>query len=396
MFKIGHITKRISFLLVVVSVVTIVVISTLLFNWIFRAGTESQPALAVAGPPQLVYTQQTAQGAEVAAAARDGAARQVIKSVSQPDERFRLDRLDEILPSPDGRRLAFNRYECTRGETVECRAWAWIMQLDGSQMQMIEAEHDYYEAVQWFPDSRHLLIRDRPLTLGLVFDIETGEARKLDIPEIVYSFGEGSLSPDGSRLVYSAYTGEWVYHMDGSGRVKLDLPQSASNLDHMSWSPPGDQIAIVTEDVGGVGLYNSLSAGDLWIVQADGANPRQLNTPGTLVLAPLWSPEGKTIYFLQADVETFNLWQNRPDLMTGNLWAIEVDTGDLRPLTTFQGKKLQSPSLSPDGSTLAFITNAGGSDEIWTVGVDGSDLRQVTSQDGTAKVSVAWLPQVAQ
>lgn len=99
MFKIGYITKRISFLLVVVSVVTIVVISTLLFSWIFRAGTESQPALAVAGPPQLVYTQQTVQGAEVAAAARDGAARQVIKSVTQPDERFRLDRLDEILPS---------------------------------------------------------------------------------------------------------------------------------------------------------------------------------------------------------------------------------------------------------------------------------------------------------
>jgi hypothetical protein len=121
MFRTG-LTRRIGFTMVVISIVIVVVISTLLFNWMFRAGTESQPALAVAGPPQLVYTQQTAQGTEVAAAARDGAARQVIKSVSQPDERFRLDRLDEILPSPDGRRLAFNRYECTWGETVECRA----------------------------------------------------------------------------------------------------------------------------------------------------------------------------------------------------------------------------------------------------------------------------------
>ena len=79
--------------------------------------------------------------------------------------------------------------------------------------------------------------------------------------------------------------------------------------------------------------------------------------------------------------------------MTGNLWAVEVDTGVLTPLTTFQGKKIQSPSLSPDGSTIAFVTNAGGSEEIWTVGVDGGELRQVTSNDGSTKVSVAWLPQ---
>ena len=381
-----YIRRRVGFG-IVVGVIAVAVVSTLLLSWIFRASTESQPALAVSGPPQLVYTRQTAQGAEIAFVARNGTGQQVVKSVTQPDEKWRLDRLDEVLPSPDGRWLGFNRYECTRGESAECRAWGFVMSLDGTRIRKIEAEHDYYEVVQWFPDSRRLLIRDRPLSLALIFDVETGEARKLDILKR-YSFGPGSLSPDGSKLVYSASNGEWVYNLDGSGRIKIDLPRSAFNLNHLSWSPQGDQIAIVT-----VGLDNSLSAGDLWVVQADGTNPRQLNTPGTLVFAPLWSPTGKTIYFLEAEFETFDLWQNRPDLMTGNLWAVEVDTGVLTPLTTFQGKKIQSPSLSPDGSTIAFVTNAGGSEEIWTVGVDGGDLRQVTSNDGSTKVSVAWLPQ---
>ena len=287
-----YIRRRVGFG-IVVGVIAVAVVSTLLLSWIFRASTESQPALAVSGPPQLVYTRQTAQGAEIAFVARNGTGQQVVKSVTQPDEKWRLDRLDEVLPSPDGRWLGFNRYECTRGESAECRAWGFVMSLDGTRIRKIEAEHDYYEVVQWFPDSRRLLIRDRPLSLALIFDVETGEARKFDIPELAYSFGRGSLSPDGSKLVYSAYTGEWVYNLDGSGRIKIDLPRSASNLDHLSWSPQGDQIAIVTEDVGGKGLYNSLSAGDLWVVQADGTNPRQLNTPGTLVFAPLWSPTGK-------------------------------------------------------------------------------------------------------
>ena len=390
------IRNRVRLYIVIPAVVIVAVVSTLLFSWVFRAKTESQSALATSGGPQLIYTLQTSQGAEVASITKDGRERQVVSTVTQLDEKFRLDRLDGILPSPDGRWLAFNRHECTRGESVECSATAWVSSLEGTRTRKIEAEHDYYEVVQWFPDSRRLLIYDMPLTLALVFDIETGEIHKLDIPEIAYSIGRGSLSPDGSKLVYSAYTGEWVYSLDGTERIKLNLPQSASNLAHMSWSPQGDQIAIVTEDVGGKGFYNSLSAGDLWMVQADGTNPHQLNTPGTLVFAPLWSPTGKTIYLLQADFETFNGWQNRPDLMTGNLWAVEVDDGRVTLLTTFQAKKIQSLTLSPDGSTLAFITNVGGSEEIWMIGVDGSDLQQVTSNDGNTKVSVAWLPKVEQ
>lgn len=389
----AHIGRRVGIRIVITSTIAVVVVSTLLLSWMFRASTESRPAIALPMPPQLIYAQTTPPGAEIVSVATDGTSRQIVASVAQPENAdFRLDRLDDVLLSPDGQWLAFNRYECTRGENVECRAWAWVMSLDGAEMQKIKGDHDYYEVVQWFPDSRHLLIRDRPLTLALVFDVQTGEFRQLDIPERRYSISRGSLSPDGSRLVYSAYTGEWVYNLDGSGRIKLDLPQSGSNLFHMSWSPQGDQVAVVTVDVGREELYNSLSAGELWVVYADGTNPRQLSAPDTLVFAPLWSPAGTEIYFVQTEPGTFSLWQNQPDRATGNLWAVQVETGALRALTSFRGKKVQSPDLSPDGSTIAFITNAGGSQEIWTIRVDGSHLRQITN-DGRLKVSVAWLPQ---
>lgn len=395
MSKIRYTTGRVGLRLIFVGLIAVAVVSTLLFSWIFRAGVESQPAQAVAERSHLVYTQRIPQGgAEIASVAKDGADRQVVKAVTQPErEGFRLDRLDEILPSPDGQWLAFNRHECTTHnvETVECGASAWVMKRDGADARKIEADHDYYEVVQWFPDSRQLLIRDRPLSLALIFDLGTGEVRRLDIPEIGYSVGRGSLAPDGSKLVYSAYTGEWVYNLNGSGRVKLNVPRSGANLYHMSWSPQGDRIAIAV-DVGGEALGNSLSAGELWVVQADGTNPRRLSAPDALVFAPRWDPTGTTIYFVQTEPGTLGVWQNWPDLATGNLWAVQVETGDLRPLTPFEGKGVQSPGLSPDGTTLAFISDAAGADEIWTVGVDGHDLRQVTSDEGSPKISVAWLP----
>ncbi len=63
--------------------------------------------------------------------------------------------------------------------------------------------------------------------------------------------------------------------------------------------------------------------------------------------------------------------------LQGQLWSIPFQGGTAKALTPWQAEASR-PALSPDGSTVAFQSYAGGNFHIWLVGVDGKNLRQLT------------------
>lgn len=88
-------------------------------------------------------------------------------------------------------------------------------------------------------------------------------------------------------------------------------------------------------------------------VSAKGATlfaPDDLRQSGRITLSPAFSPDGKTIYFAQADCE--RIWNCPQLLMTSSRTA----TGWTRPqlVELPQQARVDWPSLSPDGSTLYF------------------------------------------
>ena len=142
-------------------------------------------------------------------------------------------------------------------------------------------------------------------------------------------------SPDGARIVYNGITGGgdgarsriFVMNADGSGKVSLGEGGSPS------WSPDGTQILFA--GVRGLSLMN-----------ADGSGRRLVGVPifPYWVRYPTWAPNGKIIFVRLATRG------DRADL-AGDLWAVNPDGSGLRRLTT--GARLASPSVSPDGSTIA-------------------------------------------
>lgn len=87
------------------------------------------------------------------------------------------------------------------------------------------------------------------------------------------------------------------------------------------------------------------------------------------------SPDGRTIVF---------------DLL-GDLYTIPVTGGAATRITSGSGFDGQ-PRFSPDGSTIVFVSDRSGSENLYLVAPDGKQLRPLTRGPNMAYVSPAWTP----
>ena len=87
------------------------------------------------------------------------------------------------------------------------------------------------------------------------------------------------------------------------------------------------------------------------------------------------SPDGKTIVF---------------DLL-GDIYSLPVEGGKATRLTSGQAFDAQ-PKWSPDGRTIAYISDRNGSDNIWLMDADGAHQRILTREEQRQFVSPTWTP----
>ena len=87
------------------------------------------------------------------------------------------------------------------------------------------------------------------------------------------------------------------------------------------------------------------------------------------------SPDGKEIVFD----------------MLGDIFTIPMAGGEARLLAGGLPWEMQ-PRFSPDGKRIAFTSDRGGGDNIWTMARDGSDLQQVTKETFRLLNSPVWSP----
>ena len=132
-----------------------------------------------------------------------------------------------------------------------------------------------------------------------------------------------------------------------------------------TYSPDGRNVAFSTDWGGGP---------HIWIVGTDGSNLRQLTTnmtqgPGgpseSREFEPSWSPDGSRIAFASDATGVFNIWVIGPDGL------------NLTRLTS--GPDDRTPIWSPSGFQIVFTSERSGSGAIWIVNGDGTNLRTVSS-----------------
>ena len=73
-----------------------------------------------------------------------------------------------------------------------------------------------------------------------------------------------------------------------------------------------------------------------------------------------------------------------------DIWVMRPDATGLKRLTR-DGAHNASPSWSPDGGRIAFVSGRGGVDQIWTMSADGSHTRRLTAPQALDE-EPAWSP----
>ena len=105
------------------------------------------------------------------------------------------------------------------------------------------------------------------------------------------------------------------------------------------WSPNGSRIA-----------YWAISGGqrDIWTMTSSGGEPVAVTSDTAVDWNPVWSPDGKYLYFSSDRSGSMNLWRTRIDEETGQTMA------EPEPVTTGASGDAMYLTLSADGKRLAY------------------------------------------
>ena len=173
--------------------------------------------------------------------------------------------------------------------------------------------------------------------------------------------------------------------IDGTDFTLLHLNDPTLNLVPQAWSPDGTSIAFDgwdDSDPSRTGIYigGSRDVTDVVRVTSTGGAPQDI---------PLdYSPDGDMLVFYRA----IRAEPDFPIDIGGSLWVVNVDGTDARQLDT------PPPNWwarwSPDGSTILFVSERNQpTGAVWTIRPDGSGLTKVFEDpDGGFPIDPIWSP----
>ena len=116
----------------------------------------------------------------------------------------------------------------------------------------------------------------------------------------------------------------------------------------------------------------------LMVADADGWNPQEVVRSAEPLLSPSWSPDGSRLAYVSFE--------------RGNseIYVQDIATGAREVLASFRGIN-GAPAFSPDGRRLALTLSKGGNPDIYVMDLGSKALRQVTEHYGI-DTEPAWSP----
>ena len=230
---------------------------------------------------------------------------------------------------------------------------------DGKQIAYF-SEKDFYFIDLYLADAETGHVERRLLKSSFSSNYETFR----------FIYSGSSWSPDGRFLALTVKHGPKddivivdVKHHSEAHRIKVDL----NGITTPSWSPDGKQLVFT-------GYKGGLS--DLYLVNVDGTDLRRLTADKNADLEPAWSPDGRTIAFATDRGPATNF-----DSLTYSNMRIalyHLDTGAIEMLGDMDQGHNATPQWSPDGHSIAFVSDRNGVSNIYLYDLGERRLYQLT------------------
>lgn len=262
-------------------------------------------------------------------------------------------------PSPDGKQVAFS----WQGDI-------WVAPIEGGVARRLTIHPGYDFAPIWSPDGKKIAFTSDRYGSDDVFVLylDTGVVQRLTY----FSGRDRAMGwlPDGSGVIFESrrdwepYSVSWMAY----------VAPLQGGTPHRLWDVAGAPVALA-EDGKRVAFvrrngiwwrkgYKGSAQGDIWLGALGSKQFTRLTHTDTPDTWPMWSANGRTLYFLSERDGTFNLY------------AMEVATKRTRPLTHFKEDGVRFPQINARGTCITFEQGM----EVWRLDLSSGRLQRISLQ----------------
>jgi len=248
------------------------------------------------------------------------------------------------------------------GGTIEARSIkeVYVADYDGFRPSRVTVRGSLNLAPSWSPDSRAIVYQSHQsgfvdIYVQKLYEVQVQLGRPARGTDRAQNFLP-AWSPDGTHIAYaSSRDGNWeIYVVKVDGTDMRRLTSHPSDDSAPAWSPNGTQIAF-TSDRGG--------SNQIYIMSADGGPATKITSEPRKADRPTWALD-----FIAYSAEV-------PGGV--EIKKVNVGTRQVVQLTDGPGSN-ESPTVSPNGRHIAFVTTRWGKEHIAVMDADGKNVRQIT------------------
>ena len=293
---------------------------------------------------------------------------------------FDMESVSNPRLSPDGSQIVY-----TRGvvDKVNDRRQSdlWIMNADGTRSRFLTEG----SGAEWSPDGTRLAFTRQGQPRGTQVFVRwmDAEGATTQITRVEETPGSVTWTPDGKSILFTMTSStpvSWPIKMPPrpEGAKWTEAPRIVESLNYRA-----DRRGFVDP-----------SHTHIFIVPAEGGTPRQLTQGPHDYPSFSLTPDGKEVVFSANRDEDRERAQRQ--YRQSEVYALNLDTGALRPLTTRSGPDT-SPVVSPDGRWVAYLgyddtTDTYIDNELYVVGINGQGTRHMTPSFDRSPSDLTWAP----
>jgi serine/threonine protein kinase len=220
----------------------------------------------------------------------------------------------------------------------------------------------YTARVEWLPDMSGILVVAGDLAASAqVWFLSYPEGEKRQVTNDLNAYRALTATADGHRFTTVQASGlinVWVAP-EGDAARAVQLPTGnigfyASNGNPVSWTPDG-RIAFISNESG---------ASDVWLMDPDGKNRKQITTGGGLNTTPVPTADGRFIVFASLQNGVRNIWR--------------MNSNGSNPIRLTNGLADGLPAISPDSKWVVYTSLAQTKATLWKISIEGGAAQQLS------------------
>jgi Tol biopolymer transport system component/C-terminal processing protease CtpA/Prc len=247
----------------------------------------------------------------------------------------------------------------------------WTVSSNGGEARLLVSHPAMETRPLYSPDGKMLAFHSTRSGNGDIYILDIGSGK---LTRLTYDDANDEInnwSADG-KYIYFTSSGKDIagmrdiYRIKATGGTAMQVSEERYVAEFFAApSPDGKTLALVARGFGAAQWWRNgrshLDESEIWLLDETSKKYTQLTQRGAKQLWPMWSPDGKILYYV-SDL-------NGED----NVWMQPIN-GTAKQLTNFKSGRVLFPSISKDGKQMVFERDFG----IWKMDLTTNEVKALS------------------